>query len=177
MLSWARWLVIVSPAPFSLGRDLHRLRVRIGAILVDAALDLAPEMAKQTLHRPSRAIAERADGVALGPGRLLHQHGEPAVGGPAFRHTGEHAPHPAHSLPAGRALAAALMLVEIGDAGHGADDVRRFVHHDHRGGAERGLELAAAVEIHEQVLALMRWNERHRRAARDDGEQIAPAAA
>src|SRR5215471_11475693 len=100
MLSWARWLVIVSPAPFSLGRDLHRLRVRIGAILVDAALDLAPEMAKQTLHRPSRAFAERADGVALDLGRHLHQHVDLALVRAAFRHAAEHPPHPTHALAA-----------------------------------------------------------------------------
>ena len=37
--------------------------------------------------------------------------------------------------------------------------------------------LAAAVEIHQQVIALVRRDERHRRAAGNDREQIVPAAA
>src|SRR5262249_47008076 len=97
--------------------------------------------------------------------------------GATLRHAGEHAPHPAHALAAGRALAAALVLVEIRDAGHGGDDVGRLVHHDHGRGAERRLELAAAVEIHQQLIGLMRRDHWHRGAAGNDREQIVPAAA
>src|SRR5262245_44551000 len=160
----------------SLRRDPHGLRVRIGRIVVDALLDLVAEVAQQALYGPGGAIAEGADGVALDLGRDFHQHVDLALVRAAFRHAGEHAPHPAHALPAGRALAAALVLVEVRDAGHGADDVGRLVHDDHRRGAERGFVLAAAVEIHEQVLAFMRRDERHRRAAGNDGEQVVAAA-
>ena len=48
----------------------------------------------------------------------------------------EQAPHPAHAFAAGRALAATLVLVEIGDARHRLDDVGGLVHHDHRGGTQ-----------------------------------------
>src|SRR5262249_39883548 len=151
--------------------------MRVSAVLVDAPLDLVPEMAKQALYRPGRAIPEGADRMALDLGGDLHEHVDLALMRAAFGHAAEDSPHPAHALAAGRALAAALMLVEIRDARHGADDVGRFVHHDHGGGAERGLELAATVKIHEQMLALVRRDHRHRRAAGDDGEQVVPAAA
>ena len=60
----------------------------------------------------------------------------------------EHAPHPAGALAAGRALAAALVLVEIGDAGDRPDDVGRLVHDDHGRGAEARLQVAQRVEVH-----------------------------
>ena len=40
-----------------------------------------------------------------------------------FRHAAENPPHPPHALTAGRALAAAFVLVEIGDARHRANYV------------------------------------------------------
>src|SRR5262245_18114523 len=104
-------------------RHPHRLRVRVCAVVVDAPLDLVAEVAEQPLHGPGRAVAERADGVALDLGRDLHQHVDLALVRATFRHAAEHPPHPTHALAAGRALAAALVLVEIRDAGHGADDV------------------------------------------------------
>src|SRR5262245_5109044 len=160
-----------------LRRHPHRLWMRVGAIVVDAPLDLVPEMAKQALYRPSRAVSERADGMALDLGGDLHEHVDLALVGTAFGHAGEDAPHPAHALAARCALATALVLVEIRDPRHGADNIGRFVHHNHSGGAERGLELAAAVEIHEQMLTLVRGDHRHGGAPRNDGEQVAPAAA
>src|SRR5260221_9525742 len=78
--------------PSLLRRHLHRLRMRVGAVLVDAPLDLVPEMPKQALHRPSRAVPERANGVALDLSRDLHEHIDLALVRAAFRseeHTSE----------------------------------------------------------------------------------------
>ena len=97
--------------------------------------------------------------------------------GVAFAQPLHHAPHPAGAFAARRALAAALMLVEIGDAADRADDVGRLVHDDDRRGAEAGAERLQPVEIHRRVHDLGGRNERHRRTARDDREQIVPAAA
>src|SRR6266436_10300052 len=105
-----------------LRRHPHRLRMRVGAIVVDASLDLVAEVADQALHRPGGTVAERADGVALDLGCDFQQHVDLALVRAAFRHAAEPPPHPSHALAAGRALAAALVLVEIRDAGHGADD-------------------------------------------------------
>src|SRR6266508_3711226 len=120
--------------------------MRVCAVLVNATLDLVPEMAQQALHRPGRAVPERADGMTLDLGRDLHEHVDLALVRAALRHAAEYPPHPSHALAAGRALAAAFVLVEIRDARHGADDVGRFVHHDHGGRAGCGFEFPAAVE-------------------------------
>src|ERR1043166_783179 len=98
-----------------LRRHAHRLRVRVRRILVDAPLDLGPEVAQQALHGPGGAVAERADGVALDLLGHLEQHVDLALVRAPFRHAGEHAPHPAHALAARRALTAALVLVEVRD--------------------------------------------------------------
>src|SRR6202161_3134244 len=99
----------------------------IGRILVDAPLDLAPDVPQLTLYRPGGAVAEGADGVALDLLGHLEQHVDLALVRPAVGHAGEHAPHPAHALAARGALTAALMLVEIGDARHRPDDVGGLV--------------------------------------------------
>src|SRR6516165_6123176 len=144
-----------------LRRYPDRLWVRVCAVVVDASLDLVAEVTDQALHRPGRAVAERTDGVALDLGCDFHQHVDLALVRAAFRHAAEHPPHPTHALAAGRALAAAFVLVEIRDAGHGADDVGRFVHHDHGRRAERRFELPAAVEIHEYTITIVQRDQRH----------------
>src|SRR5258708_15793253 len=60
-------------------------------------------------------------------------------------------PHPPRALAAGRALAAALVLVEIGNTGDRPDQVGRFVHHYDGGGAEAPAQLAEAVKIHRRI--------------------------
>src|SRR5215831_19237269 len=160
-----------------LRRYPDRLWVRVCAVVVDASLDLVAEVTDQALHRPGRAVAERTDGVALDLGCDFHQHVDLALVRAAFRHAAEHPPHPTHALAAGRALATALVFVEVRDAGHGADDICRFVHHDHGRGAEGGFELPGAVEIHEQMLAVAGRDQRHGGAAGNDREQVVPAAA
>src|SRR6478672_2282392 len=105
-----------------LRRYLYRLvqplvPVGVAGVFVDAPLDLRPEVPQQTLHRPGGAVAERADGVALDLLGDVEQHVDLALLGAAVGHAGEHAPHPAHAFAARRALAAALVLVEIRDAG------------------------------------------------------------
>src|SRR5208282_4654681 len=69
------------------------------------------------------------------------------------------------------------VLVEIGDPRYRAHDVSRLVHHDRGCGAEARAELGERVEIHRAVDDLRGGNQADRRAARDDGEQIVPAAA
>src|SRR5260221_12731351 len=97
--------------------------VGIARIFVDAPLDLGPEVPQQALHRPGGAVAESADGVAFDLLGDFHQHADLALLGAALRHAREHAPHPAHAFAAGRALTAALVLVEIRTARHRPHDV------------------------------------------------------
>ena len=151
--------------------------MRVGAVAVDALLDLGAEVADQALDRPGRRVAERADGVALDLLRDVEQHVDLAALGAALGHAQHHAPHPARALAAGRALAAALVLVEVGDAGDRRDDVGRLVEHDHRRRAEAGAEVAQRVEVHLGVDDLLGRHQRHRGAAGDRAEQVVPAAA
>ncbi len=97
------------------------------------------------------------------------------IGLPA-RHPLHHPPHPAGAFAARRALAAALVLVEVADAGDRLDQVGGLVHHDHRRGAEAGLQGRQGVEVHRQVLADLRRDHAHRRAARDHRLEVAPPA-
>src|SRR5262245_30182174 len=111
-------------------------------------------MPQQPLHRPGGAVAEGADGVPLDLGCHFHEHVDFTPLRATFRHAREHAPHPAHALAAGCALAAAFVLVEIGDARHRLHDIGGLVHDDYGGGTECRLLLAAAVEIHQEIIAL-----------------------
>src|SRR5690606_14542511 len=95
--------------------------------------------------------AERADGVALDLLGDLEEHVDLALLRVALHHALEHAHHPAGTFPAWRALAAAFMLEEYRDTPDRLDDVRRLVHDDHAAGAEGGLHLAHAVEVHDGV--------------------------
>src|SRR5204863_1636537 len=94
-----------------------------------------------------------------------------------FGHAAQDAPHPARAFAAGRALAAALVLVEIGNAGNRPDQIGRLVHHDHGGGAEAGAKLAEAVEVHRRVDDLLGRHHAHRRAAGGHRLELVPAAA
>src|SRR5262245_38525485 len=158
-------------------RDRNRRRDRLERAGVDALLDHVAEMPDQALDGPSGRVAERADGMALDLIADIEQHIDLGLLGLALGHAFEHAPHPTGALAARRALAAGFILVEIGDASDGADDVGRFVHDDHAGGAEPGLQRLETVEVHPQIAALARRNARNRRAAGNDGKEIVPAAA
>src|SRR6202165_1064565 len=66
-----------------LRRHAHGIGMRVRRILVDAPFDLRAEVAQQALHRPRRAVAERADGVALDLLGDLEQHVDLALVGAA----------------------------------------------------------------------------------------------
>src|SRR6185437_12191045 len=135
------------------------------------------EMRDQTLDRPRRGVAERADGVTLDLLCNLEQHVDLALVGATLGHAGQNPPHPAGALAAWRTLAAALVLVEIGNARDGPDQVGRLVHDDDGGGAEPGAQLAQAVEVHRGIDDLLRRHHAYRRAAGDHRLEIVPAAA
>src|SRR5262249_40534041 len=80
---------------------------------------------------PAGGGAGGGGGGPFGGGAPPIKHLVRGLGGAASGRAKAPPPHPAHALAAGSALPAALVLVEIGDAGHGRDDVGRFVHHDH----------------------------------------------
>src|SRR6476661_11227060 len=115
-------IILTSTTKFLLRRNHVRgiedsgiVDIRFPRIFVDARLDLVTEMRDQALDRPRRRIAERAYGVALDLLGDFQQHIDLALVGAALGHPGQDPPHPAGALAARRALAAALVLVEIGD--------------------------------------------------------------
>jgi len=86
----------------------------LGFEAVDAVLNLRPERPDQSLHGPGRGIAERTNCVALNLVGEFLQHVDLREVSVAQLHALEHVNHPACAFTAGRALAARLVLVELG---------------------------------------------------------------
>src|SRR3569832_356355 len=110
-------------------------------------------MADEALDRPWRGVAQDADRVALALLADVPELVDLLDARVARTQSLHHAPHPAGAFAARRALAAALVLVEIGVARDDADQIGGLVNHDHRGGAERGVDGLQRVEIHDDVVA------------------------
>ena len=95
----------VAPAQLRLAR----------AIAGDAVFDLVAEVAEQALDRPGGRVAQAADRVALDLAGHVEQQVDLGHLGLAGDHPLHHPPHPAGAFAARRALAAALVLVEIAE--------------------------------------------------------------
>src|SRR5476651_2080681 len=152
-------------------------RCQLFGARADAALHFRPEMPDQSLDRPRRAVGERANRVAfdlLGDVVQRIDLLDPRV---ARDHPLHHAPDPTESLAAGRALATALVLVEVGQTGDRLDDVGRLVHDDDRCRAEAALLVLQRVEVHQDRVADRLGQHRRRRTTGNDGQQVVPAAA
>src|ERR671922_2488022 len=93
-----------------------------GLISVDARLDHVTEVADEALHRPGCRVTESADSVPLYLLAHFEQEVNLALLGLAPGHALQDPPHPARTLTAWCALAAAFVLEEIGDARHRLDD-------------------------------------------------------
>src|SRR3546814_13069583 len=91
--------------------------VRGVAIFADPALHLRAEVADQTLDRPGGGISEGADRVAFDLPRDVEEHVDLLRAGVALHHPLHDPEKPACALAAGRALPAALMHVEMRQAG------------------------------------------------------------
>src|SRR5580704_919903 len=109
--------------------------------------------------------------------RDVEQHVDLRYRGIAFDHALHDPPYPTRTLAARGALAAALVFVEFRQSRDRLYDIRRLVHDDDGGGPKPTLDSDQAVEIHQHRLADRFRYDRHRRTARNDGEQIVPAAA
>src|SRR6476469_345356 len=87
-------------------------------------------MLHEPLDRPGRGVTEGADGVAFHLLGDVEELVDVADLGVTVTKPLHHPPHPAGAFAARRALAAALVLVEIADAADRADDIGRLVHDD-----------------------------------------------
>lgn len=108
-------------------------------------------------------------------GELLHHVDLAGAGG-----AGLEAVHdllgPLGTLTARGALAAGLVVVELAQAGDGADHVGGLVHDDDGGRAEPGLRVLEGVEVHELLVADVLGEDRRGRATGNDGLEVVPAA-
>ena len=141
-----------------------------------AAFKFIPEFFDNTLHRPCRRVAQRADGVAFDLLGDFQQHVDLALVGATLDHAAQHAPHPAGALAARRALAAALVLVEVAGPRDGLHQVGVLVEHDHGAGAQARAPRLQVLIGHHGLFALLRRDHAHRDAAGDDGLEVLPAA-
>jgi hypothetical protein len=76
-----------------------------------------------------------------------------------------HAVQPAGALAAGRALAAGLLVIEVGQALERLHHAGGLVHHDHGAGAEHRPRLGDGVVVHVRSIMTSAGQHRHRRAA------------
>src|SRR5512142_1992695 len=137
------------------------------AALLHVAVELGAELLDEALHRHRRRVAQGADGLAADAVRHLHELVHVAPRRVAVLDALEHALHPRRALAAGRALAAALVGVELGDARERADHARRVVHDDDAARAGHGAGGLQGVELHRDV-DLVGGQDRRRAAAWDD---------
>src|SRR4029077_15553340 len=104
----------------------------------DAALHLGAEMTDQALDRPGGAIRQGADRMALDLLAHILKHIDLLDASVARDHAFHDTPHPAQAFATGRALAATLVLGELGEPGDRLHDVGRLVHDDDGSRAEPG---------------------------------------
>src|SRR5262245_21459478 len=99
-------------------------------LVFDVVGELVAEVLEHALHRHRGGIAERADGATLDVvGHRVEQR-EVFRATLAVLDAIDHAPQPAGAFAARRALAAALVLVEVGQAQQALDHAATLVHHD-----------------------------------------------
>jgi hypothetical protein len=161
---------IVSPA------TSQRLATVLQSIVLYPGLELRAEVPDETLQRPSKRLSERANSVALNLLGELLKHVDFALARLALVEAVHDLVGPLGALTAGRALAAGLVVVELGKAGDGADNVGRLVHDDDGGSSESGLCVLERVEVHQLVVADVLGQDRGRRTTGNDSEEVVPAA-
>ena len=90
------------------------------------------EIFDETLDRPGRSIAERADRVTFDLFGYVKQHIDLFHRRFAFDQTVHHPHHPACTFTARRTLPAGFVFVKRRQPPNRLDDIGRLVHHDHR---------------------------------------------
>src|SRR6266496_3841674 len=129
-------------------------RVERAAALLLVLEVLVPEVLDRGGDRADRAVAERTERPAEDVVADVQQLLQVFLAALAVLQPVEHADHPERPLPAGRALAARLVLVELGPPQGGPDHAGGFVEDLQRPGAEQrpGRSHRFEVERHVEVL-------------------------
>ncbi len=166
---------ISTPSMVSFAIFRPPLRRRPRPVGRDPIFDFVPKCRDQALDRPRRRVAERAPCAPRSRGKRREaRSGSPT--GPASPVTSRSITHchPAGALAAGRALAAALVFVELRQTRDRRDDVGRLVHHDDRRGAEAGPHRAASLKSTGCCRRCLSAGT-HRRTTRNDRLEVIPA--
>src|SRR3989440_1838455 len=137
-------------------------RVERAAALLLVLEVLVPEVLDRGGDRADRAVAERAERPAEDVVADVQQLLQVLLAALAVLQPVEHADHPERPLPAGRALAARLVLVELGPPQHGTDHARGLVEDLQCPRAEQrpGRRHLLEVERHVEVLVGEDWGRR-----------------
>ena len=127
-------------------------------------------------HRHRRRITQGADGAALDVVRHRVEQRQVVGAALAVFDAVNDAPQPARAFAAGSALAAGLVLVEVGQAQQALDHVARVVHHDHGARAQHGAGLGDGVVVHRAFHDDVGRQHGRGRSAGDHGLELAARA-
>mmetsp|Transcript_29325 Transcript_29325/g.50220 ORF Transcript_29325/g.50220 Transcript_29325/m.50220 type:complete len:387 (+) Transcript_29325:480-1640(+) len=159
------------------GITFTRVSLELALLLLhNSHLNLRPEGADESLHGPRGRVAQGADRVAFDLIGELLEHVDLLELGVARDEAVHDVGHPRGALAARRALAARLVLVELGQTRDRGDNVRRFVEDGDGRGAEAGPPALEVVKVHQSLVAVVLGQDRHGRTAGDDAEQVVPPA-
>src|SRR4051794_17620613 len=117
------------------------------AALVDVRLELGAELCDVARDDDRVRVAERAEALAVDAVADVEQQVEVRLGGAAVLELAEDRRQPARAFAAGCALAARLVLVELGEAYAELHDAAAVVEDDDARGAHRSPQLAERVEV------------------------------
>lgn len=146
----------------------------LACVVTHTSLELGPEVADKALDGPREGLAEGADGVTLDLLGELLEHVNLAAARLAVLEALHDLFGPLGSLAAGRALAAGLVPVELGQPGNGADNISRLVHDDDRRGTKSRLRVLESIVIHQLVVTNLARQDGGGRASGDDGLEVVP---
>src|SRR4051812_38803345 len=135
--------------------------------LVEVRHELGPELLDIAGNGDRRRLAERAQALAVDPVADVEEEVELGLQRLARLEPAQDLRHPARPLPARRALAARLVLVELGDADAELHHAAAVVEHNHAGRSHRRVQLQQRVEVVADVDLIAR-QDHCRRAARND---------
>ena len=158
------------------GDELAFVELRVlSLVAVDAIFNFVAEVPDKSLDGPCGSVTKGADGVSINLERELFEHIDLSKVSVSELHALEEIDHPASSLTAWSALSATLVLVELGEAENGVDDIGLFVHDDDGGGAETRLASLEVVEVHDGLRAVLVVHHLYGRTTGDDGLQVVPS--
>src|SRR5689334_748521 len=148
-------------------------RVERAAALLLVLEVLVPEVLDRRLDRADRAVAERAERPPEDVVADVQQLLQVFLAALAVFQPVQHPDHPERPLPAGRALAARLVLVELGPPQSGTHHASGFVENLQRPGAEQRPGRGHPLEVERHVEVLVDEDRGGRPAGRPELQPVA----